>query len=184
MQKQDKAGAIQRIETERLLLTRPRREDETQLSGLWRNEQVRQYLGGVVNEDIIEKKLAQMQEHWNQAGFGQWAVYEKATGQLAGLCGLHPSSQGVELSYMFYPAFWGKGIATEASRACLAHGFERFDLARVFVVTQEANAASCHLAERLGMRQVDRRWQWQAWQRIYELTREEWRAESGATVRC
>lgn len=104
-----------RLETGRLLLTRPQHEEDKELGGLWRDEQVRQYLGGVVSEDTVEKKLLGLQIHWQQAGFGQWTVYEKATGQIAGLCGLHHSEEGIELSYMFYPAFWKKGFATEAA---------------------------------------------------------------------
>ncbi|GCE30113.1 hypothetical protein KDA_55970 [Dictyobacter alpinus] len=145
------------------------------MGGLWRDKQVRQYLGGVVSEEIVEKKLQWLQMHWDQAGFGQWTVYEKATGQIVGLCGLHHAhhtGDGIELSYEFYPAFWGKGIATEAAQTCLTQGFEQLGLERILVITQEANTASCRLAEKLGMRKIDRRWEWEAWQSIYELTRE------------
>lgn len=172
MQKHIELNGTQRLETERLLLTRPQHEEDKELGGLWRDEQVRQYLGGVVSEDMVEKKLQWLQMHWKQAGFGQWTVYEKATGQIAGLCGLHHSEEGIELSYMFYPIFWGKGIATEAAQACLAQGFEQLELERIVVITQEANTASCRLAEKLGMSKIDRRWEWEAWQSIYEITRE------------
>ncbi len=178
MQKHIEMNGTQRLETDRLLLTRPQHEEEKELGGLWRDEQVRQYLGGVVSEDIVEKKLQWLQTHWKQAGFGQWTVYEKATEQIAGLCGLHHSEEGIELSYMFYPAFWGKGIATEAAQACLAQGFEELELERIVVITQEANTASCRLAEKLGMRKIDRRWQWEAWQSIYEIAREKLSVEA------
>ncbi|GHO89952.1 GNAT family N-acetyltransferase [Dictyobacter formicarum] len=78
---------MQRLETNRLLLTRPQREEDKDLGGLWRDERVRQYLGGVISEYIVEKKLQWVQTHWKQEGFGQWTVYEKATEQVAGLCG-------------------------------------------------------------------------------------------------
>jgi RimJ/RimL family protein N-acetyltransferase len=44
-------------------------------------------------------------------------------------------------------------------------------------ITQEANRASCRLAEKLGMRKVDRRWEWEAWQNVYEITLKEWSIE-------
>jgi len=78
---------------------------------------------------------------------------------------------------MFSPTFWGKGIATEAAQVCLQHGFEQLGLERVLVVTQEANRASCRLAEKLGMRKVDRHWEWEAWQNVYEITRQKWSIE-------
>lgn len=170
VQKRMKMNVTPRLETDRLLLTRPQHEEDKELGGLWRDEQVRQYLGGAVSEDIVEKKLQWLQMHWEQAGFGQWMVYEKATEQIAGLCGLHHSTEGIELSYMFYPAFWGKGIGTEAAQACIVQGFEQLRLERILVITQEANTASCRLAEKLGMRKIERRWEWEAWQSIYEIT--------------
>lgn len=173
MQKRPEVNGAQRLETDRLLLARPRRDEDEDLKGLWRNERIRRYLGGAVGEEVIEKKLEEQRAHWNQAGFGRWAVYEKVTRQIAGLCGLHHSQEGIELSYDFYPAFWGRGIATEAARVCLAHGFEHLGLERVLVITQEANRASCRLAEKLGMRRIDRRWKWEAWQSVYEITHEQ-----------
>ncbi len=181
MQKQAEMDIPSNLETERLLLTRPQREEDEGLSGLWRDERVRRYLGGVVIEEVITKKLEWQQAHWNQAGFGQWTVYEKATKRIAGLCGLHYSQEGIELSYDFYPAFWGRGIATEAARVCLAHGFEKLGIEHVLVITQEANGASCRLAEKLGMRKADRRWKWEAWQSVYEITSKEWPIEQKGT---
>jgi ribosomal-protein-alanine N-acetyltransferase len=175
MQNEANVNNVAVLETERLLLKRPSREEDEGLSGLWRDAEVRRYLGGVVGEEVIEKKLAWQQIHWEQAGFGQWTVYEKANGQITGLCGLHHSQKGIELSYDFYPAFWGRGIATEAARACLEDGFSRLHLECVFVVTQEANVASCHLAEKLGMQKVERLWEFEAWQSVYEITHQEWR---------
>ncbi|EFH79690.1 GNAT family N-acetyltransferase [Ktedonobacter racemifer] len=160
------------LETERLLLKRPSREEDAGLSGLWRDAEVRRYLGGVVGEEVIEKKLAWQQTHWQQAGFGRWTVYEKASGQIAGLCGLHYSQKGIELSYDFYPIFWRRGIAMEAARACLEDGFSRLNIESVLIITQEANIASCRLAEKLGMHKIERLWEFESWQSVYEMTRE------------
>ena len=57
------------IETMRLQLRRPTSADIIILRDLWRNEQVRRYLGGVVSEEVIEGKIASLQRHWDDHGF-------------------------------------------------------------------------------------------------------------------
>ena len=54
--------------------------------------------------------------------------------------------------YGLAPAFWGRGLATEAARAVLAHGFGTVGLARVIAATDVPNTASTRVMERLGMR--------------------------------
>jgi RimJ/RimL family protein N-acetyltransferase len=167
---------IEEIETTHLRLRRPTTADTLILGDLWRNEQVRQFLGGVVSQDVIEGKIASLREHWNEYGFGQWAISEKETGQIIGLCGLHHSEEGIEISYMFFPAIWGRGRATEAASASLNHGFHRLKFERLVAITQEANRGSCRLLEKVGMYHIDNLWRWNASQRVYELTQTEWLA--------
>ena len=94
-----------KIETVNLLLRRPISTDIFSLSSLWKNEKVRQFLGGIVSDEIVNKKITSLQDHWNEHRFGQWVVCEKNGQQIAGICGLHYSEDGVEISYMFFPLF-------------------------------------------------------------------------------
>jgi hypothetical protein len=73
---------IEEIETIHLRLHRPTKADALILRNLWRNEQVRQFLGGIISEDAIEGKIASLHEHWDKYGFGQWSICEKETGQI------------------------------------------------------------------------------------------------------
>lgn len=116
------------IETARLRLCRPTNQDTLMLENLWRDDQVREFLGGVVTDDIIQQKLIDLQHHWDLHQFGQWAVFEKSSNKLIGLCGLHHSDDGIEISYMFFSRFWGKGFAREAILASLEHGFNSLTL--------------------------------------------------------
>ena len=90
------------IETSRLCLCRPNSQHISTLENLWRNEEVREYLGGVVSDEIIQQKMVALQNHWELQQFGQWAVFEKSSNKLIGLCGLHHSDDGIEISYMFF----------------------------------------------------------------------------------
>ncbi|WP_353048684.1 MULTISPECIES: GNAT family N-acetyltransferase [unclassified Exiguobacterium] len=56
----------------------------------------------------------------------RWGITEHATPDIIGSCGfLNRSSrhQRAELGFELSPAHWGKGLAQEAVRAVLAHGF-------------------------------------------------------------
>lgn len=168
---------IEEIETIHLRLRRPTKADALILRDLWRNEQVRQYLGGVISEDVIEGKIASLHEHWDQYGFGQWSICEKETRQIIGLCGLTHSEEGIEISYMFFPASWGRGRATEAASASLNHGFRRLGFERIVAITQKANRGSCRLLEKIGMHHTNTLRRYNVTQYVYQLTQAEWLAK-------
>ncbi|MDF9877095.1 GNAT family N-acetyltransferase [Cellulosimicrobium cellulans] len=62
---------------------------------------------------------------------------------------LQPSGD-TEIGWHFHPDVWGRGYATEAAAAVLAHAFER-GLDRVVAVTHADNAASQAVCRRIGM---------------------------------
>lgn len=157
------------VETTRLHLRKPLTEDFTLLSKLWKNKKVRHFLGGVISDKEIEVKIISVQDHWNQHGFGQFTIYYKITKQIVGLCGLHYSEAGIEISYMFFPEFWGKGLATEATLAVLYYGFSYLKLQKITAITQEANWSSCRLLEKIGMLHTETLERFGAKQRLYVL---------------
>ena len=161
------------IETSRLWLRRPTPEDSLKLEDLWRNEIVQQFLGGVVEDDVIKERMTVVQNHWDHHGFGLWAVYKKSTKQIAGLCGLHRSEDGLEISYKFFPTIWGEGFAKEATIACLNYGFTMLKDSSIIAITQEANHRSCRLLEAIGMKHAQSFKRFDVLQRQYEMTRHE-----------
>ncbi len=62
---------------------------------------------------------------------------------------LQPSGD-TEIGWHFHPAAWGRGYASEAASAVLAHAFAR-GLDRVVAVTHPDNAASQAVCRRIGM---------------------------------
>lgn len=92
-------------------------------------------------------------------GFGCWLVFERETRDFLGWVSLRPGpalEDGGELGYRFRRAAWGRGFATEAARAVLAHAFLSANLPRVFGTTYEANLGSRRVMEKLGMTLVRR----------------------------
>ena len=104
--------------------------------------------------DMVVVGLGRIDEHWRRLGYGQWALELKGEGRLFGYCGLRhmiPTDE-VELYYGADPAYWGRGLVTEAARAALRYGFRRAGLARVMAVTDKDNVWSRRLMERCGLR--------------------------------
>ena len=57
-----------------------------------------------------------------------------------------------EVGYVLARDYWGKGLATEAARACRDYGFERLGFDRLISVIQPGNVASQHVAMKNAMR--------------------------------
>ena len=144
------------IETKRLLLRKPETSDVFDLQCLWRNEIVRKYLGGIIEYKLIKEKIKSIQNHWDDYGFGLCVVTAKDSKQVMGLCGLHHSNDGVEISYMFYPKWWGKGIAREAIVAIMEYGFNNLKIKKIIAITQDANQRWVfpHIQPKLAMKLI------------------------------
>jgi len=159
-------------ETIHLSLRRPTSEDA--LEDLWRNERIREFLGGTLSDQLIMEKMRSLQNHWDQYGFGLWAVWKKASQRLIGLCGLHHTEDGLELSYLFFPEYWGQGLARKAARASLNYGFTVLKQDPIISITQEANLRSCRLLEAVGMKHIRKFERFNARQCLYELHQNEY----------
>ncbi|MBN1926283.1 MAG: GNAT family N-acetyltransferase [Prolixibacteraceae bacterium] len=78
----------------------------------------------------------------------------KETGQFIGIAGIILSNDKFRLGEIFFkldPLFWGRGYATEVSKALIKTGFERFNLHKVEAGVATANSASIRVLEKSGM---------------------------------
>ena len=62
-----------------------------------------------------------------------------------------PIEHDVEIGWRFDRDFWGKGYASEAARAALAHGLTDPAVPRIGSITVPSNRASWAVMERIGM---------------------------------
>lgn len=126
-----------------------------ELCGLHKDAEVSKYLGGVRDEAATHKYIADNMAHWDEYGFGTWALRAK-DGTFAGRCALrHITIDGVdevEIGYTFHRAYWGQGLATEASRALLDIGFGALALPNIIAFAYAEHKASRHVMEKLGFR--------------------------------
>lgn len=157
------------IQTTRLTLTPPSDEDWFALSDLWRDANARLYLGGVFSEDKIVEKIISLKQHWINYQFGHFSVYKTTSKELLGLCGLTHSNDGVELSYSYFPRYWGNGYALEAAKAMLEYGFNKLKLERIVAITQEKNEKSWKMLEKMEMKLIAQEVRFGENQRIYRI---------------
>ena len=148
------------LETERLRLRPFGAADAAGHAAIYADPAVTRYLpGGPFEGDVARQRSARSLEHfaahWAAHGWGVWAVLDKASGRLVGQCGLNhlPDGSDVELLYALDRQVWGRGLAEEAGRAALGHGFGPAGLARIVAVTRPEHGASRRVMEKLGMAQ-------------------------------
>ena len=87
-------------------------------------------------------------------GYGMWLVIEEAGGRLIGRVGLenreYPEGVEVELGYLIHPQWQRQGFGTEVCTEVIAYARSVLQCGRINLLTEEGNAASIALAEKLG----------------------------------
>ncbi len=99
-----------------------------------------------------EQFIARAGEMSQTLGFCQWPLILKSDSALIGFCGFIPSNDGAEIGWRLAKPYWGRGLATEAARAVLKHGFETLGFRRIIATVQSPNRASIRVVEKLGMK--------------------------------
>ncbi|HLG15250.1 MAG TPA: GNAT family N-acetyltransferase [Blastocatellia bacterium] len=147
--------ALRAIETARLRLRPCTAGDADDLHRLWTDAYVRRYLWDdiVITRERAAAEINTSIRSFQRRGFGLWVVCLKGESSLVGFCGLRSFGEPAEVEMVvgLAPAYWGRGLATEASRAMLRYGFEEVGLERIYGGADPPNAASIRLMERCGM---------------------------------
>jgi len=105
----------------------------------------------------IDGFLARQNAFLARNGLAFGAVERSSDGEVIGLCGIQPLDAGsldghFELGWWIWRDHWGRGYASEASRAVLHYARDVLRLDRLLAVIDPPNAASIRVAEKLGMR--------------------------------
>ncbi|MCV6606566.1 MAG: GNAT family N-acetyltransferase [Porticoccaceae bacterium] len=144
------------LETERLYLCRMDEADSEWFYRLNSDPEVMRYTG----EDCmtsLEQSLQVLRERpmkgYREYGYGRWACVLKEGGDVIGWCGLKylDDLKEVDVGYRFFKEFWGLGLGTEASRACVQYGLNELGLKSVIGLALEENIASTRVLEKSGL---------------------------------
>ncbi len=145
------------LETTRLLLRHQVADDLDALWALYCDPEITKYIPDAPRS----RKEAREELEWHMHGhprypeLGLWATVHKATGKFIGRRGLLPwtidGRREVEVAYTIAREYWGQGLATEAARGILDHGFRKLNLSRLICLINPGNIASQRVAEKIGM---------------------------------
>ena len=148
--------------TARLLLRRSLPEDATTISTYRSDPEVHRYQGWErtdpegVRAEIREMAGRVPGEH---GGWVQLSVVERDSGRLVGDVGLSPADGEpgvIKVGYTIAPAFQGSGYATEAVGALVSYAFDTLGAEVVRAYASADNIASVRVAEKVGMKLMER----------------------------
>lgn len=192
-------GDVPQLETPRLRLRAWGEHDVPEYACILRDPEVMRYLGSglryalkrkaaslVASVSDVEARrgIRKLAAHWSRCGFGEWAVEDKASGELIGQIGLHhhpdwvADPAKVEVGWLLARRAWGRGFATEGARASLAYAFDRLAMDRIVSISLLPNVRSQWVMERLGLSRVGQtRWKGSevVW---YAIDRAAWKGET------
>lgn len=143
-------------QTPRLTLRTFALPDAAQLAWIYSDPDVMRYIPPCEPWDQakIERFVAICQERYATPGFGMWAAVLRDTpDKIVGHCGLQhlAKTENVEIAWIFGKEYWNRGLATEAARAVLEHGFDKLGLLRIVAVAEPPNGASLRIMQKLAM---------------------------------
>lgn len=141
--------------SDRLLFRQFTIDDAQLIHELNSNELVLKYVHELPSTP--ERAILRLKEsiipHYQQFGYGRWAVHLKDNNDFIGWCGLkfRPDREETDLGYRYSPSSWGKGYGTEAASACLEYGFKTLQLNRITAAAHIENLPSLRILEKIGM---------------------------------
>lgn len=137
--------------TRRLIAEKLREDHLADLVALHLDAEVSRYLGGVRSAEVTEAYLATNMAHWDQHGFGLWALRTK-DGAFAGRAGIrHILVDGIdeiEIAYTFKREFWGQGLASEIAIALTDIGLSQLALSSLIGLVFVGHGASRRVLEK------------------------------------
>lgn len=145
------------IVTPRLLLRRWVAADLEPFAAMNADPRVMEFFPKLLDRDESDAVAARIRTHFDEKGFGLWAVEVPGVAPFAGFIGLQvPRFEAhftpcVEIAWRLAVPFWGHGYATEGATAALRLAFDVLHLPEVVSLTAVINERSWRVMERLGM---------------------------------
>ena len=145
-----------KLETERLILRPPRREDFEGFAELQADEEAARFIGGAVTRPEAWRWFMWQPGSWWLDGFGMFAIIERASGEWLGQLGpWKPEGwPGNEVGWSLRRVAQGKGYALEAARPAIDWAFDNLGWTDIIHCIDAENVPSQKLAERLGSRKL------------------------------
>jgi len=148
------------LDTPRLLIRQRTLADLEDCIAMDRDPEVTRYIKGPWNDPVKHRRFVEFRiTRPYPPGLGYWSIRERcAPEKFVGWVLLIPDhgvGPEVEIGWRLVREAWGRGIASEAAEALVAHAFGTIGLPRVIADIASGNVASKRVAVKLGMRWVE-----------------------------
>jgi len=150
-------GTPKQLKTERLLLRGWVPTDNEPFAALNADPRVMKHFLKLLSREESDAFIGRVQAHFEQHGFGVWAVEVPGVAPFIGSVGLGIPrfvahfTPCVEIGWRIAAEYWNRGYATEAARAVVEFGFETLRLDEIVAFTVPDNLASRRVMEKIGM---------------------------------
>ena len=149
---------LEKLTTTRLLLRKPNENDTESVFEIHGDPETNKFnpAGPDNSIETSNKRLQKWIAHWENYGFGYWAVLkidepEKVIG-FGGI--MFKEIEGrklLNLYFRFKPNFWGKGYANEMANKAIETGFQILNQNKIVATVRSNNLPSIKALEKLGM---------------------------------
>ena len=147
------------VETERLLIREWTPEDIQLLHKVMSDPDVMKYVWDYqpATKQRVEDFVLTCIEESSTGSWSTWAVVLKEEGELIGYCGFLVRSYGeykgeTEMGWLLDKTYWRKGLATEAAKAVLDFGLEKWSFKKVIAAARSENQQSLKVMQKIGMK--------------------------------
>ncbi len=145
------------LATPRLILRKWREEDLEPFAAMGADPRVMEFFPNRLTRAESDAMAGRIQQHFDERGFGLWAVEIPHVTPFAGFVGLNtPRFEAhftpcVEIGWRLAAAYWGQGYATEGAVKALEVAFGPLNQSEVVAMTSTVNLRSRRVMDRLGM---------------------------------
>lgn len=165
------------IRTDRLLLRPPQTADAAEIFASYaQDHEVTLYLVWKPHESIADTHefLNWCDQAWIDGTVFPWVITLEDTGRVVGMIQAKLEGHQAEIGYVLTRDVWGRGIATEASRALVEWALDQPEIWRTWAYTDIDNAASERVLEKVGMQREGLLHRWCVHPNISEAPRDVW----------
>lgn len=139
--------------TDRVRFREYRDDDIDDVVAMFGDAQARRFYPEMDTPKACRGWIEWSRRNYRDHGFGLWVIEDRSTGEFLGDCGLtYQPVEGdrlLELGYHLLEQHRGRGLVTEAGRACIEYAFATVGASMVCSTVHPENAPSLAVARRL-----------------------------------
>jgi ribosomal-protein-alanine N-acetyltransferase len=146
--------APETIQTERLVLRKPRMEDAPAIFQAYAQDpEVTRYLVWKLHQHIRETEtfLERCLDIWEEGTNFPYVITLHENDDPIGMLEIHFTNFKIEIGYALARPYWGKGLMTEALQAVINRAFDQPGIFRVQAICDVENIVSARVMEKSGM---------------------------------